>query len=1141
MKKRKMTRQGVFNIWSTVLLLAAVAAVVKEYTPEWRSYQREFWDLTVDLAEKEIAQENQKIQTIYDRRLADLDKKIQAATDATRSVNQQQLIQEQQELIKQLEHEEYEAGQQLSFAKSVLGSSRSIYEFLKNDPYATDEEVAAAARHYNETFDLVQELTPAADDAYRALQQAKERLKDLEAGPGGYIRERDQILAEMKAWQSEVEQIQPSDVVKWTANTVRDIPLLDLVDPKYDLHQIVLNDYPDLTDSPKVDRCTTCHLGIDDPRYDRDDIPTEFKAHPKLDLYVGRDSPHPVERFGCTTCHLGRGYGTTFELAAHTPNDEEQAKEWKEKYGWEAMHYWDHPMLPERLNQANCFSCHKPNQGYELTQARKIFEGRQIYERRGCHGCHAIEGVSNDMDKIGPSLENLGDKLDLEWARRWIASPRDFYPDTRMPHAFGHKIPSEETFPDYVHHIEDEFGKGHFDEQYEEMVDEESVVIESIATYLFENSSSLDYDEPPAEEGDPEVGRDLVGKINCLACHKLDDLGSEGEGYGPDLSKIGTKTNRKWLYNWIRNPKKYWPEGNMPDPRLTDDEANHITAYLMTLRDDEYLEAEYHEPTSEKLEEIAVQYLRAKNSKADALAKVASMDEHERKLYIGEEAIYRNGCFGCHDIKGFENRGRIGAELTAEGTKEIELFDFGTHKYVHIPHFRHDWIENKVKQPQLYFLGKVQNPYEQTLYMPWFGFDEEEAEKITTFIMGQTGEKIPAPYLHNPRGAEKDVLLGRKMIERKNCTGCHQIGVGEQYVNVENFNVREHLVWATDPLVAPMDPNLPEGKFAEVAQVDESQIADGDKVIIARDGFVDGDVVFGGDYFGIDEVLGEEPIEVDVGAADEVLVALQRPEELKVNGLNEGYIHQFYDEAALAPPILRNQGMKTRPEWFFSFLKKVEPIRNHIEVRMPQWEWTDDEATAMVRYFAAASTDPEPFPFKTEEIRPMGDFHRKTATEIFGIPGSDEYRTSLQCFSCHPAGDLMPTAPRTNWGPNLYLTRDRLKVSFVESWLKYPLNWAPGTRMPAFFYDKDGGELYEVPAASPSVAELGTDESISALAEMLYWLPEMDSIGEAIAAEAERRANEPEPEPQEDYLGDDFGGDDFFEDDFDEDFEFDDF
>ena len=108
MKKRKMTRQGVFFFWSLILMLAGIAAVYKEYTAEWRGYQKEFRHLTVKLAEEEITTENAKIQTMYEQKLDDLAQKIQASTDATRSVNQQELIRKQEELIKKLEHEEYE-------------------------------------------------------------------------------------------------------------------------------------------------------------------------------------------------------------------------------------------------------------------------------------------------------------------------------------------------------------------------------------------------------------------------------------------------------------------------------------------------------------------------------------------------------------------------------------------------------------------------------------------------------------------------------------------------------------------------------------------------------------------------------------------------------------------------------------------------------------------------------------------------------------------------------------------------------------------------------------------------------------------------------------------------------------------------
>ncbi len=38
--------------------------------------------------------------------------------------------------------------------------------------------------------------------------------------------------------------------------------------------------------------------------------------------------------------------------------------------------------------------------------------------------------------------------------------------------------------------------------------------------------------------------------------------------------------------------------------------------------------------------------------------------------------MQRYGCAGCHEIAGMEDEGRIGTELTKEGSKPIEQIDF---------------------------------------------------------------------------------------------------------------------------------------------------------------------------------------------------------------------------------------------------------------------------------------------------------------------------------------------------------------------------------------------------------------------------------------------------------------------------------
>ena len=80
------------------------------------------------------------------------------------------------------------------------------------------------------------------------------------------------------------------------------------------------------------------------------------------------------------------------------------------------------------------------------------------------------------------------------------------------------------------------------------------------------------------------------------------------------------------------------------------------------------------------------------------------MDDDARDRYLGEETIQKYGCWGCHDVEGFEKAKPIGVELTEEGSKPIHQFDFG---HVHdVPHTRRDWIKTKLLEPRIWDEGK---------------------------------------------------------------------------------------------------------------------------------------------------------------------------------------------------------------------------------------------------------------------------------------------------------------------------------------------------------------------------------------------------------------------------------------------------
>ena len=136
-----------------------------------------------------------------------------------------------------------------------------------------------------------------------------------------------------------------------------------------------------------VDRCTSCHLGISNP--DFEDAEQPFTTHPNLDLYLTSSSPHPVEQYGCTSCHDGRSRGTTFNSSVHEPNSKEDKERWEEEYDWKTMHNWIKPMMPTRYSQSACFNCHE-NKPF-LEGGEKINYGLSLIKRNGCNNCHHIE------------------------------------------------------------------------------------------------------------------------------------------------------------------------------------------------------------------------------------------------------------------------------------------------------------------------------------------------------------------------------------------------------------------------------------------------------------------------------------------------------------------------------------------------------------------------------------------------------------------------------------------------------------------------------------------------------------------------------------------------------------------------------
>ncbi len=741
---RPWRRNFGFGLGSLLLLLGTIWLVYFDYSREWKVYQREFRDLEIDKAEAHLLEVQETLSA--DKDLAALEQQLEQARGDLEA-REGDLEAARRALLK-TEKDFYVAEQNWKEDKSFYDAQK--YEFEEEhrqieesslDDAAKEAAIREEEEHFEEFEDQYQEAVLALEEATLERAGARESVKALTRT----VDEREKEIAALTA--RETALLRKLDAIEPTFRTfLLNAPVLDMAAPTLKIDQVILphlqSDINFMT-IPKVDRCVTCHKGIMDPAYERDAQP--FAAHPKLDLYLTDGSPHPYTKFGCTICHQGLDRATSFESAMHTPRGEEQERDWKERYGWQAPHYWDFPQLQAQHAQASCRTCHIKE--VRVEGAGRYNQGLDLLERGGCFGCHKIAGYEGRRG-TGPTLRRLASKVDADWAYRWVEDPRSYRPNTWMPRFFH--LTNTNTPEDR---------------------ERSEVEIASIVSYLFARSEPFEPSATRAPAGDAVRGRRLVAEKGCMGCHRIGEnpttRGTFGRDFGPALDRVGDKVTAEWLFDWVRNPKRYFAETNMPDLRLTDGEAADITAYLMTLTGPAPKPAPGIDETV--LDDVATEFLIARLTHEQARERLASMSLEEKKTYLGEKLIGHRGCFGCHDIPGFEEALPIGTELSNEGTKMITRLDFG---FVHIPHTKPAWFYQKMKDPRIFDNGKVKRHLEK-LKMPDFGFTDEEADTLVTVILSMQKDVQPLESHHLLDERKAAVEAGRRIIQDRNCRGCH--------------------------------------------------------------------------------------------------------------------------------------------------------------------------------------------------------------------------------------------------------------------------------------------------------------------------------------------------------------------------------
>lgn len=374
-------------------------------------------------------------------------------------------------------------------------------------------------------------------------------------------------------------------------------------------------------------------------------------------------------------------------------------------------------------------------------------KGKIIFRESRCSICHPSQGKGGAFrDIYAPDLTRIGSKVKIEWLKKWLKEPQDYFPKTRMPRF---RFTNKE--------------------------------IDALSEYIMGEFIDWDMEDKKLKEKEligekqMKLGASLIEKYGCFGCHDIkgmekavkigpylkkkdvvNKIGAEISSIGSkpferfDLGKVADKVNDResYLRTKLKSPRVFRDGLLMPNFGFTEKEIDGLTAMLLGFTAEEV-------PLWYKVFDLQSGY-----KPTGDFAKI----EKEIK------------CLTCHIIRGVG--GDFAPDLSFEGSK-----------------VKKEWLRDFLKtpdiiRPMLKQMPKFKLGGEIGMIRGYLSEDEITGlvNYITTVLVSSD---IPDDFEMKKRLVNVNDADGRWFYRKKGCQACHQIGndggaVGPNLTNVGN-------------------------------------------------------------------------------------------------------------------------------------------------------------------------------------------------------------------------------------------------------------------------------------------------------------------------------------------------------------------
>ena len=443
--------------------------------------------------------------------------------------------------------------------------------------------------------------------------------------------------------------------------------------------------------------------------------------------------------------------------------------------------------------------------------------------------------------------------------------------------------------------------------------------------------------------GTPQLndGRKMLARYGCVNCHAVKTPEGNtmvGTDNPPSLEHIADKTNREWIYTWIKDPQAYAATATMPNYKLSDADASDISAFLIS------------SSTPHAGDSDAVVIPLAKN--ADA---------------AGGASLYGESfCATCHAVQNAAGNlvgGDVGPELTRIGNKAK-------------PAWLQAWIEN----PQT---------YDAKTMMPHYRFTPQQVATLTSYLMAKSDSDYGGS-VHLDAATAAQIAHGKKLAGDLGCAACHKMnGVNKPDNYAPDLSRVGSKPLAQVVFLPGMEHTLPTYIAGKIKQ--PQAFGPGLKMPLFTLTDMQRDALTTA-LLSLDERSQTMPDKLRVAGVLQTTYAPAGQAGKLMNDLACFSCHRVNGRGSDMAPDLSLEGSSVQRQWLDDFLKNPNTLRPSLIRRMPRFNLSDADRKVLTDYmmvvYQSPTIDPDAAP---PAVNPPAEVEH----------GRQLFYSKYACQSCH--------------------------------------------------------------------------------------------------------------------------------------------